>query len=281
MFLRIIAWLVSGAQFLINLVGLPVTPCGPRLDLDCFTLTWQEEFDGDSLDRTKWGGHCFGEGPWKRGDAYWYIEMPQVYDGMLHIPTAYSEDGIADGPPQSYYSCGIDTRGRFSQKFGYFEARCKLPKGEGLWSAFWMFNDLVGNEDGSGRDGTEVDIYESPYFARKCGLLRDMVTSNLHYDGYGDAHRPHNVGKFRVKDPYDTFHTYGVEWNETEYIFYIDGIETRRSSFGGVCQNELFLILSVEHGFGGWAGDLRNNKPEDFTDFVVDYVRAYQYKELL
>ena len=280
MFIRVVAWIVFIAQTLVLLVGLPVTPRGQNLNLDCrFTLTWADEFDGDSLNRDNWGGHCFGEGPWQRQDAYWYMGMPEVYDGMLHIPTVYSEEGIAGGPPDSYYSCGIDTRGRFEQKFGYFETRCMFPKGEGLWSAFWLFNDFVMQEDGSGRDGTEVDIYESPYYNRRTKLLRDMVTSNLHYDGYSKAHRSTNVGRFRVKDPYDSFHTYGLEWNENEYIFYIDGVETRRSSFGGVCQEPLWPILSVEHSFGGWAGDLRNNRPEDFTDFVVDYVRVYQYKQ--
>ena len=278
---RIIAWVVFAAQGVLLWMGVPVTPRGQRLDMDQFTLTWREEFDGDSLDRAKWGGHCFGTGPWKRRDGWWYIEMPEVYDGMLRIPTVYSGEGIAGGPPDSYYSCGIDTRGRFEQKFGYFEARCMFPKGEGLWSAFWLFNDLVGRVDGTGRDGTEVDIYESPYYIRKCRLMRDMVGTNLHFDGYGEHQQSQRLGRFRVKAPYDTFHTYGVEWNETEYIFYIDGRETRRTSFGGVCQEPLWLILSVEQEYGGWAGDIRNNRPDEMTDFVVDYVRVYQYKELV
>ena len=135
-----------------------------------------------------------------------------------------------------------------------------------------------GAVDGTGRDGTEIDIYEGAYY--KDGWpKRDSVSSNLHYDGYGDAHRSTGVGRWFVEKPYDTFHTYGLEWNEREYIFYIDGVETGRSSFGGVSQNPQWLILSVEHEFGGWAGDIRENAPGGMTDFVVDYVRVYQYKQ--
>ena len=202
-------------------------------------------------------------------------------DGKLHIPTVYSEEGIGGGPPDSYYSAGIDTRGRFEQKFGYFEVRCMLPKGEGIWSAFWLFNDLVGEVTGNGQNGTEVDIYESPFYTFPRKRDRDRISTNLHYDGYGEAQRSSNVGNFRVKNPYDTFNTYGVEWNENEYIFYINGRETARSSFGGVCQEPLWLILSVEFGREGWTGDIYNSNNEDFTDFVVDYVRVYQYNELL
>jgi len=147
-----------------------------------------------------------------------------------------------------------------------------------------MFAEMVRKADGSGHSGTEMDIFEGPYYRCRLPLFKNAVSTNLHYDGYGKAHRMKNVGKFRVKDPYDTFHTYGLEWNENEYIFYIDGVEAGRSSFGGVSRAPQFLILSVEHNLGGlsgWPGDIRKNKPGEMTDFVIDYVRVYQYKELL
>ena len=272
------AWLRGEAR-------IPHTPKGQRLDLNKFQLTWSDEFDGDSLDNEKWLGHVHGkdsfrEGAHRRRGGYWCLDMAQVRDGMLHIPTAYLGEGMAGGPP-GYYSVGIDTRQSFRQRYGYFEARCKLPKGVGLWGAFWMFAETIYDMDGSGRGGTEIDIFESPYYICRLPLLKNAISTNLHYDGYGKAHRMKNVGKFRVNGPYDSFHTYGLEWNEREYIFYIDGVEAGRSSFGGVSQVEQFLILSVEHNLGqldGWPGDIRKNKPGEITDFVIDYVRAYQYK---
>jgi len=273
---RIIAWIVFAAQTVLIWAGIPVTPRGQKLDLDRFTLVWSDEFGAGALDTANWRGHNYTGGASKRQDGWWCLDMAQVRDdNMLHIPSAYFEDGLAGGPA-GYYSAGINTKGLHEQKYGYFEARCKLPKGEGLWSAFWMQCDAMGNVDGSGRDGMEIDIYESPYYREACRWKKNAVTSNLHYDGYGEAHRVTNTAYCHVKKPYDTFHTYGLEWNENEYIFYIDGKVTGRSSFGGVSQAPEYLVLSVEHQFKGWAGDIRNNT--EMTDFVIDYVRVYQYK---
>ncbi|MDR2687297.1 MAG: glycoside hydrolase family 16 protein [Oscillospiraceae bacterium] len=273
------ALVLCAAQAMPGWLGLdlPKLPKGQTLDLGKFTPTWSDEFDGGSLDRETWGLRAFGEYPAPRVDGYWCYETAQVRDGMLHISSVYSGEGLAGGPA-GYYTSGLDTSGSFRQAFGYFEVRAMLPKGAGLWSAFWLQSDQVGHVDGSGRDGTEVDVYESFYYTMRWPK-RDSVGANLHYDGYGDAHQGQNVGWGYVERPYDTFHTYGVEWNEREYIFYIDGREYGRSSFGGVCQTELYPILSVEHSFNPWfGGDVRDNKPGDMTDFVVDYVRAYQYK---
>jgi len=273
---KLLAWCLSGINAFLIWVQLPPLPAGQKLDLCKFELTWRDEFDGDSLDGAKWGMHG-GSGAIKRRDGYWCLDVARVEDGKLHIPSFYSEEGIAGGPA-GYYSLGMDTRGRFSQKYGYFEARCKLPKGQGLWSAFWMMPDAFGTAPEDGRTGAEVDIYESAYY-KDGWVKRDSVSSAVHYGGYGDNLHSQGVGRWLVCRPYDSFHTYGIEWNEGGYIFYIDGRETGRSDFGGVCQNELWLLLSVEHQFGGWAGDIRENKC--MTDFVVDYVRVYQYKELL
>ena len=205
------AWLRGEAR-------IPRAPRGQRLDLGKFDLTWEDNFEGGSLNLDTWRGHLHGkdsfcEGVYRRRGGFWCLDMARVRDGMLHIPTVYSEDGVAGGPP-GYYSLGIDTRESFRQKYGYFEARCKLPKGKGLWAAFWMFAETIAKVDGSGHSGTEIDIFESPYYICRLPLLKNAVSANLHYDGYGKAHRMKNVGKFHVQDPYDTFHTYGVEWNE-------------------------------------------------------------------
>ena len=286
MFTKITALLLSGLNALLVWVGWPKLPAGQRLDMDKFELTWQDEFDGTQLDSEKWRGHFWGvpdsEGQsiaHPRRDGWWALDVARVEGGKLCIPSFYSEEGIAGGPA-GYYSLGIDTRGLFEQTFGYFEARCKLPKGEGLWSAFWMMPHAFGAEVGDGRTGAEVDIYEGAYHPDPWPK-KNSVSSAIHMGGYGENQRSTHIGRFHVRRPYDSFHTYGIEWNADEYIFYIDGRETGRSDFGGVCQNPLYLLLSVEHVIGGWSGDITNNKPGDMTDFVIDYVRAYQYKELL
>ncbi|MCL1952011.1 MAG: glycoside hydrolase family 16 protein [Oscillospiraceae bacterium] len=297
--LRIYAGLVDlfgyAVPFFVTALRRPKTPKGPKLDLGKFRLTWSDEFDSNRLDLNKWsnwsdlgrdGPGDVNERAQPRHDGWSCLDMARVEDGRLHIATANSEEGMAGGPPGSY-AAAITTRHTFRQKYGYFEARCKCPKGLGLWSAFWLHNEKVTNEvDGTGRPGTEIDVMESPFCRSRSPRRRDSIPSSLHYGSYGFFHVMKNVGRWHVEDPYDTFHTYGVEWNERGYIFYIDGVEAGRSKAGGVSRNEQFLILSVEHHHGGfkglfWAGDVRKNKPEDMTDFEVEYVRVYQYKELL
>jgi beta-glucanase (GH16 family) len=274
MFGKLLAWCLSGINAFLLWAQLPALPCGQKLDLDKFELTWRDEFGGEAPDGAKWGLHG-GSGVIERRDGYWALELARVEGGKLHIPSAYAEEGMAGGPA-GYYSLGIDTSGRFGQKFGYFEARCKLPKGQGLWSAFWMMPHAFGTTPEDGRTGAEIDVYESAY--HKDGWPKmNSVSSAVHYGGYGDNLHSQGVGRWFVPKPYDTFHTYGLEWNENEYVFYIDGRETGRSAFGGVSQNPEYLLLSVEHEFGGWAGDIRKN--DAMTDFVVDYVRVYQYKD--
>ena len=122
----------------------------------------------------------------------------------------------------------------------------------------------------------------------KNGEVNDCVVSGIHYDGYGADHKNDSIGKtFIENDPYTEYNTYGLEWNENEYIFYLNGVETGRLSTGGVSQNPEYLLLTVEFsGENGVAsGDRRGagkiGKTPDKNwpaEFVVDYVRCYQYK---
>lgn len=289
MFKGLISFLMVIFSSISLLFGLPTLPKGEELDLDKFELTWSDEFDGDSLDLTKWRDHhrSQGEATVRRG-GYWHRDMAVVEDGKLNIKTAYMENGVGGGPA-AYYSAGIDTNGLFEQKYGYFEVSCRLPKGEGQWAAFWMLTDSMWEETGNGHSGAEIDIFESPYF-NKIWPYNNVVSSAVHIDGYGEAHKQFPVGKFFVDKPYDTFNTYGLEWNEDEYIFYINGVETNRGNFGGVSRTPQYLILSVEIGNAtdvwdgipgnSWAGDLNNNIHLP-SSFEIDYVRVYQYKDLL
>ncbi len=258
--------------------GFPRVPNGQNLE-----LVWSDEFDGDSLDLTKWEGHYCGpdEATVRRG-SYWHTDMAQVSNGELHIKTVYYPQGYNGNGKPGWYTCGIDTHGLFEQKQGYFEVRCILPKGTGLWSAFWLLSDSMANVDGSGKDGAEIDIFESPYYGQKSGR---RVSSNIHIDGYGEGLKSANVCRPYIlfNNPYEEYNTYGLEWNDDEYIFYINGIETGRSDFGGASQVPEYLILSVEIGGENavpgtsWAGEAL--EPDSLTtDFTVDYVRAYRYK---
>lgn len=276
--------LLCFANLFLSLFGLPLFP---TTDLDRSRFTdepvFAEEFDGDTLDKTVWNGHIVQSGTMMRKGGYWNEKMASVEDGALHIRTAYCADGL-DGGPAGWYSYAVDTNGRYAQKYGYFECRCILPEGVGLWSAFWMLCNSMGDTTLGGVNGAEIDVMESPFYHDK--ILRNTTVHTIHIDGYGDAHKRKGSGNYRIDgDPYTQFHTYGVEWNEDEYIFYIDGKRTARTDFGGASQVEEYMLLSVEVGgengvpAESWAGASIDENGRDFTtDFVVDYVRAYAYK---
>lgn len=282
-FLRIVISAI--ASLLISLcvmLDIPCYPMGQKLDTDKFVETFSDDFEGE-LNRSVWSGHYqYGNTTEARKGSYWNQYLAATKNGNLVIPVTYLEDGMG-GKGAGWYTAGIDTDedapDGFSQKFGYFECRCILPKGADIWSAFWLMNDGVYNEDGNGRDGTEIDIFESDGYEKP---FKNNVSSNLHFDGYNDAHQSHGATRFLIKNnPYEEFNTYGLEWNEEEYIFYINGVETFRTSYGGVSQNPEYLILSVEMRGENGIPSQRENASGEEAQFIVDYVKVYQYKDLV
>ena len=125
------------------------------------------------------------------------------------------------------------------------------------------------------------------YYRGRLGLRNDLVTYNLHYGGYELGHRYHNVTITKAEDPYTQYNVYGVEWNPDGYIFYVNGRETGRSDFGGVSEVPEYMLLSTEFDgvdgkpFHGWSGKARPNAKDLPAEFIVDYVRAYQYTDRL
>ena len=283
---RLISLLTAFMTLFLPLFGLQAKD-GEEVDMSKFTLAYSEEFDGDEIDWDTWEGHyCYGNTSAVRRGGYWNRQMASLKDGNLVITTKYMPEGV-NGGPAGYYSYALDTNnGGFEQTYGYFEIRCTLPPGEGLWGAFWLLSDGMFTVNGDGKDGAEIDIFESPNYASSDFWKRNCVSSAVHYDGYDEAHRSTSLGKFYVgEDAYTAYHTYGLEWNQEGYTFYIDGKKTGSTNFGGASQVPQYLILSTEVGGtdgvpgDSWAGDITNNGTEFSSEFIIDYVRVYQYTE--
>ncbi len=276
-------------------IDLPAIPSGQNINLEeRFKLVWQDEFDGNALDKTKWNDNQSVDtlhwGPIRKG-GYWHKDMISVHDGNLYIATEYKStplEGNTFGSPDSYgegyYTGMITTAGLHDFCYGYFECRAILPASTGMWAAFWMMNAGVYVVDGSGEDGTEIDIFESMYY-KDHWWGADSVISGIHYDGYGDGHKGASIGRWYVNNPYEDYNTYGLEWNENEYIFYINGVECNRIKADDISKNPEYLILSCEiagengvaHADRHGTGKISLGKDER-TDFIVDYVRVYEYK---
>ena len=259
----------------------PTTPDGPPVDMSKFELVWQDEFDRGELDLDKWGGHyIWGLDDTTRRDTAWWNMNQVSFDGGCLIVTAdYQEKGPKGA---DYYSCGIDTNPLhnflsktgdkgYEQRYGYFEIRAKFPEGDGFNPAFWLMNEGMFEGSPSGINGCEIDVFETKTQpSGESARWKDSVYHTVHVGSYDENHAQEVQGHFYVDKPTEQFNTYGLEWNENEYIFYINGIESARTSFAGVCQAPLFLIISL-------GVDENVRKEQLPAQFVIDYVRAYQY----
>lgn len=221
-----------------------------------YELVWSDEFGGTALDLGKW--EYRGLGP--RRDAVNVKDTVRL-DGEGHLILTTERRG------EEYHTAMIATQGKFETTFGYFEARVKLQEQLGHWSAFWLQSPSLGKPLGDpATAGTEIDIFE---YLRKDG---NRVHHNLHWDGYGEHHK-HSGHTAAVEGLGASWHTVGLLWTESEYVFYVDGQETWRSS-EGVSQRDEYIILSLE--VGTWAGDIAEATLPDHL--YVDYVRVYQKK---
>ena len=224
----------------------------PLPDGQSWQLTWSDEFEGSAVDPSKW--EVIGDS--KRRDGFW-VKEDAYLDGKGNLLLRTKKDG-------DRYTCGaVRTRGKFEHRYGYWVCRCEFPKQPGHWPAFWLMADGVNKVGDDGRDGTEIDIMEKPW-------RDDRTTQNLHWDGYGKAHKSAGL-QFSVPGLNEGWHTFGLYWTPEEYVFYVDGMESWRTSAGGVSQVPEFAKLTEE--IGKWGGDIAQANLPDY--FTVDYVRVY------
>jgi beta-glucanase (GH16 family) len=278
------------------------TPRGARRP--GWTLVWNDEFDGDAVDRTKWefdlgnGFFDYGKHSWVPGwgneELQYYTDSPNnvtVGDSLLTI-RAVKEALHGCG----YTSARLKTRRRdgtplFTTTFGRVEFRAKVPWGKGLWPALWMLpqDDAWGGWAASG----EIDLMEI------VGEKPHEVLNSIHFGSPGSAGRSlithvHPLpGGSTVAD----WHTYAVEWEPGEIRFYVDDVHTRsydhwwscsvtRHGQGVVarCAADLnpwpapfdqpfYLVMNVAVG-GNFPG-VPNPETRFPAELVVDYVRVY------
>ena len=176
--------------------------------------------------------------------------------------------------PCQYTSARLITKGKFDQKYGKFEARIKVPRGQGMWSAFWMLGNNI-DVVGWAQCG-EIDIMEN------IGREPRTVHGTIHGPGYSGANgigAPFNLtgdGAFA-----DDFHVYTTEWSENKISFYVDGTHYKTITPADLPQgakwvydHPFFIILNFAIG-GPWGGNPDNTSIFPQT-MLVDYVRVYK-----
>jgi beta-glucanase (GH16 family) len=169
-----------------------------------------------------------------------------------------------------YTSARISTQGQFTQAYGHYEARMKLPRGQGMWPAFWMLGSNIGDPGVGWPNSGEIDIMEN------VGFEPNTVHGTIHGPGYSGAE---GIGAgYSGPNFSDDFHTYAVDWAPNSIKWSVDGnvYETRTpADLGGdrwVFDHPFYVILNLAVG-GYWPGD-----PNSSTTFpqqlVVDYVHV-------
>ena len=246
-----------------------------------WALTWSDEFnaaDGSAVDSSKWILET-GGGGWGNHELEYYTGRAQnafQQGGNLVIKVLDEKYTGVDGVTRTYTSARLKTQRKFSQAYGRFEARLKIPRGQGIWPAFWMLGADV--EKVGWPTCGEIDIMEN------VGKEPSAVHGTIHGPGYsGDKGIGSPYALPAEKKFADDFHVYAVEWEPAAIRFYVDDhlYATRTPAeipkgAKWVYDHPFFLLLNVAVG-GDWPGN-----PDATTVFpqtmLVDYVRVYRRK---
>ena len=233
----------------------------PTLNLDGYVMTFHDDFDDLSLSNEGSGTRWYTGTKENFGDAQ-FVEQRDgfpfsVKDGILRIEAAKR-----DGKWQAGLMASVNKKGEgFSQQYGYFEMRAKFPSSLGMWPAFWLLGKPALLD--RSRPNPEFDIVEH------YGVMPTTTTGTLHLwfpDGKHTAQ-----GDFACAPGLtEGFHTYGLLIDESNTIWYLDGVEYQRQPTPPEAKVPLYIVVNLAMG-GGWPID-RAKSP---SYMEVDYVRAY------
>ena len=242
-----------------------------------YRLVWSDEFsgaDGSAPEASKWSIQTGGNG-WGNNELEYYTarsENVQVQGGNLVITAIKENYTGADGVSRNYTSARLETKRRFSQQYGRFEASLKIPKGQGMWPAFWMLGSDIDTNPWPACG--EIDIMEN------IGKEPAIVHGSLHGPGYapGNLTASYTLPSGALGDG---FHLYAVEWDPQQIRFYVDNTQYATFTASNLPSGSpwefnkpFFILLNVAVG-GSWPGP-----PDETTQFpqqmLVDYVRVYQ-----
>ena len=243
-----------------------------------YHLVWEEQFDGESLNMDDWNVETHEPG-WVNSELQEYVDSTDniyIEDGNLVLKPieTINQDGT-----KSYTSGRVNTQNKHDFKYGLFEARLKVPKGQGFLPAFWMMPTCEEHYGQWPRCG-EIDIMEV------MGQATDTFYGTIHF---GDPHKQ-SQGTYVLKEGSfaEEYHIFSVEWEPEKISWYVDGnlvytesdwySETEgqgKAAYPAPFDQPFYIILNLAVG-GSWVG-----YPDETTDiknaeYRIDYVRAYQ-----
>jgi beta-glucanase (GH16 family) len=245
------------------------TTAGPAAPIPGWQITMQDEFESGQVDTNKW--ETFPP---------WQDRTPSINDQLQrYVSDAFGfEDGIlrvvgdeksitqtVGGTQYTWnYTSGF-LRSKLAQQYGYLEWRMKIPAGQGLWPAIWLF------EEADDAGWHEIDVMEAT------GAEPSRVYMTVHW-GPADALQ-HDLSDFTSPgfDLSTDFHVFGLEWNPDSIVWSIDGVEVKRHTGDGVPQVPLHILMNL--AVGGTLVGPPDGETHFPASFEIDYVRAYSRVE--
>ena len=240
---------------------------------DGYTLVWHDEFDkGSELNADDWVHEVQNSG-WVNHELQNYVNhktpegklVTEVRNGNLRI-TALKENG-------KVYSGRVYAKRNTGWKYGYIEARIKLPRGKGTWPAFWM---MPVNFRSWPADG-EIDIME------EVGYHPNYVSSSLHANAHVHSNGTQVTHEMYCEGAEGEFHTYAMEWTAQNITTYVDGKVQLSYNNRGLGRDDwpyddpFYVILNLAWG-GDWGGAQGVDESALPVTMEVDYVRVFQKK---
>jgi beta-glucanase (GH16 family) len=248
------------------------------------SLVWSDEFNGASIDLTKWTfdtGHGGSNPGWGNDELEYYTSRTNnayVTNGMLHIRAQIETTNSSEGTFY-YTSARMKTQGLYWKTYGRIEWRAKLPAGVGFWPALWS---LGTNINAIGWPGCgEIDVVENN------GATITFEQGSIHSGS--DATQVYN---FTGGDSVTNFHVYDLDWNTNatggvSITWSVDGVayetQTSWSSSTGnpypyPFNQPFFFLMNLAVG-GDYLGNPSTNSinPNMPGEIVVDYMRVYDY----
>lgn len=271
---RVTARLVRFLPLAILAAGLWTAGCKSETTVKR-TLTWQDEFDGPAgqlPNESRWRYDVGGSG-WGNNQLEYDTARPEnvSLDGAGHLAIVARRENYQG---REYTSARINTAGLFDQQDGRFEARIRMPVGQGIWPAFWLLGSNFSTVDWPACG--EIDIMECR------GQEPRVIYGSLHGPGYSGGNAISRAFALGSNKSFgDDFHIFAVEWDSDRITFSVDdtpyqSVTLRDIPAGGrwVFDHPFFIILNVAVG-GNFLGP-----PDAGTVFpqtmLVDWVRVYR-----
>lgn len=238
---------------------------------DGYTLVWNEEFVGTSLETSNWNYETGrGSSGWGNNELQYYQEEnATVDDGRLTIE---AREEIIQG--SNYTSARLTTQGKQEFQYGRIDIRARAPYGQGLWPALWMLGSDYSTA-GWPFCG-EIDIMEM-VGGTVAGGGDNVVHGTVHWDNDGQ-YANYGDSKTMPEPLANAFHVYTIIWDESQIAWYIDDVQYNVIDITPAALSEFhqpfFFIVNIAVG-GNWPGspDVTTTFPQTMD---IDYIRVFQ-----